>query len=405
MSILKGNKKKNILSGSAATDSIYGFDNHDKLYGLEGDDTLRGGKGNDLLDGGAGIDTLYGGKGNDILDGGAGADILRGGRGGDTYIVDDVNDSVMENAGFGTDHVMANLSWTLGDNVENLTLTAQSNGNGAANINGYGNALDNAITGTSGENVLDGGQGNDTFIGGSGADILRGGMGDHDVVAYDSANEKVGDQFNGIRANLSTGVVLGADEGTGDSLTGVEDVSGSQFADLMIGNELANTLSGKAGGDVIDSGAGNDVIRGGSGVDTLRGNTGADILSGGADADTFIFGFNDSPASGSDQITDFSQSQGDKLHINEIDSDTLVEGNQDYSEASLIGTQQFALSFNTTTEQLTWAAQIRYQFDTATSVTHVELLAAGSAPTASDLPIQAFDLAGKIDLVANDFVF
>ena len=56
------------------------------------------------------------------------------------------------------------VSYTLGTNVENLTLT----GTGA--INATGNTLDNTLTGNSGNNVLDGGAGNDTMSGGAGND-------------------------------------------------------------------------------------------------------------------------------------------------------------------------------------------------------------------------------------------
>jgi Ca2+-binding RTX toxin-like protein len=69
----------------------------------------------------------------------------------------------------GIDHVISSVRWTLGANVENLTLT------GVANIYGIGNNLDNVIIGNDGENILDGKGGNDTLIGGAGFDTLIGG--------------------------------------------------------------------------------------------------------------------------------------------------------------------------------------------------------------------------------------
>ena len=69
-----------------------------------------------------------------------------------------------ENANEGTDTVQSSVTYTLGANVENLTLT------GHAAINGTGNALDNVLTGNSAGNDSNGGAGADTMIGGAGND-------------------------------------------------------------------------------------------------------------------------------------------------------------------------------------------------------------------------------------------
>ena len=60
--------------------------------------------------------------------------------------------------------MQSRISYTLGANVENLTLT------GTGDINATGNTLDNTLTGNAGNNVLDGGAGNDTMSGGAGND-------------------------------------------------------------------------------------------------------------------------------------------------------------------------------------------------------------------------------------------
>jgi Ca2+-binding RTX toxin-like protein len=105
------------------------------------------------------------------LSGRTGADVLAGGLGNDTYVIDNLGDSVTELLNEGADKVNSSISYTLGANLENLTLT------GAAAINGRGNSLNNLLTGNAANNTLVGYTGNDTLTGNAGADILNGGLG------------------------------------------------------------------------------------------------------------------------------------------------------------------------------------------------------------------------------------
>jgi Ca2+-binding RTX toxin-like protein len=102
----------------------------------------------------------------DTLIGTTGADTLIGLAGNDTYTVNHVGDIVTEALNAGTDLVNASISYTLPNNVENLTLT------GSSNINGTGNNLNNTLTSNSGNNTLNGGAGIDTLTGGVGSDIF-----------------------------------------------------------------------------------------------------------------------------------------------------------------------------------------------------------------------------------------
>jgi Ca2+-binding RTX toxin-like protein len=103
---------------------------------------------------------------NNIFIGNSAANVLTGGAGADLYRVS-TGDQVVEAANAGVDHVLSDVTWTLGANIERLTLT----GTGA--INGTGNSLNNIFIGNSAANVLTGGAGNDTLRGELGNDTYR----------------------------------------------------------------------------------------------------------------------------------------------------------------------------------------------------------------------------------------
>ena len=241
-------ERLNLTEGSGATTGSGNADDN-YLVGNSNSNTLNGDGGNDLLKGLGG---------NDTLDGGAGADTLYGGAGDDVYLVDDTGDVVSENAGEGTDSVRSTVSLTLKSNVENLSLL------GSGNLNGYGNGLDNVLSGTDGDNILSGGAGNDTLEGGAGLDTLKGGTGD-DLYILDSLTdvivEKAGEGTDTIRIgqafSLSTTAMAQIENLT---LTGIGDESGTGNAqnNIIIGNSGTNLLDGKAGADGMAGGAGND---------------------------------------------------------------------------------------------------------------------------------------------------
>ncbi|MDQ3479188.1 MAG: calcium-binding protein, partial [Pseudomonadota bacterium] len=104
------------------------------------------------------------------LNGGLGADTMDGGIGNDIFFVDNVGDIVTEGIGEGNDLVRSSVDFTLGDNVDRLTLTGSA-------ITGTGNALNNIISGNDAGNVLFGDGGNDRLSGGNGDDGLYGGTG------------------------------------------------------------------------------------------------------------------------------------------------------------------------------------------------------------------------------------
>jgi len=152
------------------------------------------------------------------------------------------------------------------------------------------------ITGTPGDDVICGGAGPDTILGLEGNDVLKGegggdqlygGAGDDALdggIGTDTAN------FSGSTASVSASLLTNNATGEGsDALVGVENLTGSNFADDLTGSAGNNGLNGAAGGDAIVGREGADTLTGAGGNDTLDsrdGIEGNDSLNGGAATDT-----------------------------------------------------------------------------------------------------------------------
>lgn len=274
------------------------------VTGSAGKDTLNGTAGDDLISGLAGNDLLNGNAGQDTLDGGSGADTLFGGAGNDTYVVDSATDKVYETAKAtstadvgGVDTVLSSVTWTLGNFIENLTLT------GTAAINGTGNGLGNGLVGNAAANTLNGG---------AGADTLRGLAGD-DVYVVDQAGdlivEQPGEGIDTVQVLIATagGTFTLAEQVDNAVLknTVAFHLNGNGLSNLLMGNASTNRLDGGAGDDTLGGLAGNDVLLGGEGIDRLVGGNGNDTLTGGAGADVFVFDVAPSKTGNLDTLTDF----------------------------------------------------------------------------------------------------
>jgi trimeric autotransporter adhesin len=230
-----------------------------------------------LVIGGSGGDSLVGSMAGDTLDGGLGADTMAGGLGDDVYIVDNVGDVVVENAGEGIETVQAAVSFALAANVENLTMMGTA-------ASGTGNELANVITGNASDNVIDGGMGADTMIGGAGNDTY------YVDNASDMVTENINEGADTVISTVTHTLGLNVEYLT---LAGVAAINGT-------GNTLANTIVGNAAANIIDGGLGLDTMKGGLGNDTYIVSQTTDIvtelLSQGTDlvksAATFTLGLN-----------------------------------------------------------------------------------------------------------------
>jgi Ca2+-binding RTX toxin-like protein len=214
------------------------------IVGNAGANVLTGTAFADRIDGGAGADRLIGGGSSDTLIGGAGNDVF----------VADASDSVIETSTLASeiDTIETSSSWTLGANLEKLTLL------GSAELAGTGNALNNVLTGNGGANLLDGGLGADTMFGGAG----------DDTYVVDNLADKVFET-----ATASSPV----DSGGSDTVRSSISWTLGNFVENLVlegsgnlgatGNALANTLRGNAGNNLLDGKAGIDVLDGGEGSD------------------------------------------------------------------------------------------------------------------------------------------
>ena len=230
--------------------------------------------------GNAAANRITGNGANNVLDGGPGTDVLIGRGGDDTYVVGDGSDQTIEDESAGTDLVQSSVSYVLGPNVENLTLT------GSDPVNGTGNALNNVLIGNANHNRLDGAQGADTMQGGNGDDVYFVDAA-ADMVS-ESANGGIDLVFAGLAYTLPGDVEnLAATGNVGLNLTG------NALDNVITGGAAADSLSGGAGDDWLDGGLGNDTLVGGTGNDIYVLDSGSDLIVENADegSDTAVVGF------------------------------------------------------------------------------------------------------------------
>ncbi|WP_234819693.1 MULTISPECIES: calcium-binding protein [Sinorhizobium] len=127
------------------------------------------------------------------------------------------------------------------------------------------------VNGNGGNDFLYGYAGNDTIIGGTGSDRIDGGAGS-DTASYATASV-------GITASLIA-PASNTNDAKGDTYYFIENLLGSRFNDLLVGNSGINILTGGDGNDALIGGAGGDKLYGGNGSDTASyANAAAGIIA------------------------------------------------------------------------------------------------------------------------------
>ncbi len=287
-----GGAGDDILTGGDGDDYLHDGDDLNnkqatRLPFYDDTDVLAGGAGRDFLTSYSGPDTLKGGGGNDVLTSHLGVDILKGGKGDDLVLFV----------------------------LQPSPLAPEGQARGQAALAGL---------------KIDGGEDKDevsffgTRLSTTGADAGT---------------------TDGVKVDLARG--FGVELGTGTEgrfeIKRVENLTGTERDDVLLGSSVNNNLhgapgkdllKGRDGKDTLEGGAGKDTLIGGAQADRLVGGTGDDKLTGGKGKDTFVF----TNTSGHDTITDFESfretievagAKGQKLSMDDLrilqsDDGTLV---------------------------------------------------------------------------------
>lgn len=315
------NRTDPTLSGGPGNDILIGGSGYDGLGGGTGDDLLIGRGGSDSLDGGAGDDVLHGGPGADDLDGWLGADRIFGQAGADR--ISDYDGANRLHGGDGRDWFASGrgdeiIDGGRGRDVASYVyvlhhadgsrhchpITADLAAETASGV-GFGTDTLNSI-----EGVWSGG-GSDVLVGDSAANTFYTGSLDNESPQCDDpapsesvsgggGADRIRFDTNEFEDQLSTGPVRvdlalqtarwrneGGRPAIALTLDSIENVTGTEQRDVIMGDDGPNRLSGGGWyvGDVMQGRGGADHLYGHGGRDRFYGGAGPDVLYGGRNAD------------------------------------------------------------------------------------------------------------------------
>ncbi|SDY89523.1 Ca2+-binding protein, RTX toxin-related [Collimonas sp. OK242] len=329
-----------------------------------------------VITGNAGNDTLTAVSGSTTLIAGTGTDTLIGSADDTVFVVNSLDDVLVEQAVHRSATVQANISYTLASNFDNLILT------GSANLTGTGNDLNNQLMANNGNDTLIAGGGNDTLLGGSGSDLLIAGSGDdilnggagmdtlvagggNDVMIARAGSTYVFNQgfghadiYNAASSTLQFGAGIAPSDltfsimlnGNSPSII-LTDVTGGN---VTVGGGLSttdNTTYAFTGGATLNlnqliaqtqsapvtlAGYGGNLIFAAHGNASLVGSSGNDTLYGWGNGDTLVAGSGNNTLYGEDANDILVGGTGLDVLYGGTGNDTMIAGT---GENTLIGGQ------------------------------------------------------------------
>lgn len=277
------------LSGNSASNIIIGYGGGDTIYGYGGDDVFYFSTGFVGVSGQYDVLTEEVDGGTDMLrfTGIAASDLRMWSTTGHTYFsIDGSPNDILKVV---HSYPYPNTGMDINSRIERIVFDDGTTWDLTLGLNMVDTDAGHSLLGTSANDVLDGRGGNDGLEGYDGNDILYGGDGDdyllsggvgNDILDGGSGNDSLDGgadtdtvsyltATSGVNVSLAvTSAQVTGGAGT-DTITNVENLTGSAYGDLLIGNSGDNVIDGDVGDDIIEGGVGDDTLIGGAGTDRL----------------------------------------------------------------------------------------------------------------------------------------
>ncbi|MBT3140570.1 hypothetical protein KL867_05885 [Ruegeria litorea] len=261
-----------ILIGTNFDDTIVGdLSDVREYYGGMGADSIFGSIHNDLISGGGGNDTLRGFEGDDTLLGGEGDDLA-------IISASHYNLEVFNTSGgilisgdsstrIGNDAIRSDIEAIrfLTNTMTYAEIAAMAKDKTVSGTNASEN-----VNGTAASELINAYAGSDWIMPGGGNDTVDGGDG-NDMVSFIDLSDTPGRTSTQFRfsVDLGAGTALNHESSEQVTLSNVERVTGTIYADYIRGDDSANQLRGAGDYDWFIATTGNDTLDGGTGQDMV----------------------------------------------------------------------------------------------------------------------------------------